>query len=271
MEWLFSPLWNFIQTQIKNALLDICQQIMTLIAAGTANFWNDPMIKAFLSFSQWANMVVFTVSVIFMLFDIGEELASGKGVDYGIVFTNILKALLFVSLNSTLAQMAMLLSDTVTTKLDFKITTKASNIFDTLNAAYSGSLPFLIVMLIVILIACLVFFVMAVMRYGSMFVLILSSSFYITDILRGDTTSLGSWLRQMIAVAGTYIFQYITFYLGLYYLVQNNIVMCAVCWAGMGNAGKVLQKFGFSSGTKGVFSTASSMASQGISFLASKV
>lgn len=271
MEWLFTPLWNFIQTQIKNAELIICQQLMILIEAGTARFWDDPMIKAFLSFSQWANILVFTVSVVFMLFDIGEELASGKGVDYGIVFTNILKALLFVSLNSTLAQMAMLLSDTVTTKLDFRITTKASNVFDIINAIWSGSPPFLILIYLIILIACFVFFVMSVMRYGSMFVLILSSSFYITDILRGDTTSMGSWLRQMVAVAGTYIFQYITFYLGLYYITQNNIVMCAICWAGMGNAGKVLQKFGFSTGTRGVFSAAGSAASQGISFLASKV
>lgn len=271
MEWLFTPLWNFIQTQVKNALLDICQQFMTLIAAGTANFFADPMIKAFLDFSRWANILVFTVSVVFMLFDIGEELASGKGVDYGIVFSNALKALLFVSFNGILAKMSMLLADMVTTRLNFKITTKASNILDTLNAAFSGSPPFLVIMLIVILIACLVFFVMSVMRYGSMFVLILSSSFYITDILRGDTTSMGSWLRQMVAISGTYIFQYITFYLGLYYLVQNNVVMCAVCWAGMGNAEKVLQKFSFSSGTKGVFSTAGSMASQGITFMSSKV
>ena len=242
--------------------------MIKLIASGTDGFWNEPVISQLIVFSKWANMVVFAVTVIFMLFDMAEEYASGKDVDYSVVFTNTLKALLFAELNSLLAEMSMSISDIITTSMKFKMPTDSSTLFQVLttNTGNTNAL-FDILMLLVVLIAVLVFFIMSVMRYGAMFVLILTSSMYIPDILRGDTTSMGSWLRQMVAIAGTYIFQYITFYTGLLYLLGGNIVMCAILWAGMASASKILEKFGYSTGTRGVFSAAGSLAGQGLSLL----
>lgn len=266
MGWMFSAIWSFIQTQLENDLLSLCQQILKLIASCTANFWNEPAINVFLDFSKWANTIVFVVSLIFMLFDMGEEMASGKGIDYGMVFSNSVKAIIFVEFNCTLAEMSMQVADVLTTGLHLQITNDTS-IFNNFMPT-SGSVLFMILMLLAILIAMIVFFVMSVMRYGGMFVHILSSSLYITDILRGDTTSMGAWIRQMVAIAGTYIIQYYTFYLGMYYLIQKQIIMCAICWTGMFGVSKILQKFGYSTGTRGVFNSLGSLASQGIGLLA---
>lgn len=265
MGWMLSTIWSFIQTKFENDLLQLCSQILTLIATGSAGFWNEPLIVVFLDFSKWANMVVFTVGLIFMFFDMGEELAAGKGIDYGMVFSNSMKAIVFVEFNCVLAEMSMSIADILTTGLHLQITSDSS-VFNYIPSVYT-SVAFAILLLLAILVAMIVFFVMSVMRYGAMFVHILSSSLYITDILRGDTTSMGAWLRQMVAIAGTYIIQYYTFYAGLYYIIQKKIILCAMCWAGMMAVSKILQKFGYSTGTRGVFNSVGSLASQGISLL----
>jgi hypothetical protein len=212
-------------------------------------------------------MVVFAVSVLFMLFDIAEEIASGKEVDYGLVFTNTIKAFIFCRFNYLIAVMALQLSNIVTSRLDFKISSIPDDLFSKITNSMGASVSFSLFLTLAVLIASCVFFVMAVMRYGAMFVQILSSSFYISDILRGDTTSIGAWLRQTVAIAGTYIFQYIMFYLGMYFLTNENLILCAISWAGMAKASTILNKFGYSSGTRGVFSTAGSLAGRGISLL----
>lgn len=269
INWIFEQLMNSLENQIQSQLLSLCSSIIKLVNEGTAGFWSQPFIQCFLQFSKWVNIVVFTVATLFMLFDMAEEFASSKEVDFSVVFTNTLKAMLFVEFNSLLAQLAMNLCDILTSSLNFSIKTQPNEILTVLNSmtAGAGTILWDNLMLVVILIAVVIFFFMSVARYGSMFLLILSSSLYISDILRGDTTSLGSWLRQMVAIAGTYIFQYICFYSGLYYLLQGNIVMCAILWAGMFSAAKILQKFGYSTGTTGVLSTAGSLAGQGISLL----
>ena len=259
-------MWTFIEDQLKNSILTICTNLLTLISSATASFWTDATIKAFLDFSKWANFLVFGVATLFMLFDVAEEMASGKAIDYSMVFSNTVKAVIFAAFNSQIAIMSMALSDSVTSNLGLKLPKDAKNIFDLLGTKYQA-VEFLILILLVVLVAMAIFFVMSVMRYGAMFVHILSSSFYIPDIVRGDTTSIGAWLRQMVAIAATYTIQYITFYLGLYYLTMTNIIMCAICWTGMFSVSKVLQKFGYSTGTRGVVSAAGSMAGRGISLL----
>lgn len=267
MNSMLNLIWTFFQTQIKNAMLDICQQIITLIGTGTSTFWTQSLVMDFLDFSKWANYVVFGVTLLFMLFDIGEEIASGKDVDLGIVFTNSVKAMVFVNFNSIIAITCMQLGDIITSSLNFKLPTDQNAMEKALSGIGISSANFIIVVALAILIACLVFFVMSVMRYGAMFVQILASSFYIPNILRGETQAMGDWMRQTVAIAGTYTFQYVTFYCGLYYLLQYNVIICAIFWAGMMSAGKVLQKFSYSTGTKGVFSSLGSAAGQGISLL----
>lgn len=266
MNLIYQGIWGFFQTQIKNSLMSLCQQILKLMSSGLSGFWSETLIKAFLDFSKWTNMVVLAVSILFMLFDMAEENASGKSVDYSIVFTNTFKAVIFAEFNALFAQLSMSLADIVTTKLNFKLPENTDKFFNPISS-YTSSADFLIFMFLAVLIATVVFFFMSINRYGAMYIHILSSSFYITDIVRGDTTSIGSWLRQMIAISGTYIFQYIAFYCGLYYLLDSKIVMCAVLWAGMFSVSKILQKFGYSTGTKGMLSSFNSMASQGISLL----
>lgn len=262
------------QNQIKNDILSMCQQLLTLIAKETSGFFTNDIVSVFLNFSKWANYIVFAISLLFMLFDIAEEHASGKDVDYSVVFGNAIKAIIFAQFNSSLAIMSMTIADILTTKLNFQIPTDPDQIFNAIIQGYSVSVSFTILMLLAVLIGTIVFFVMSVMRYGAMFIQILSSSLYISDIVRGDTTSIGSWLRHTVAISVTYILQYITFYCGLYFMAQQDIIMWAVMWAAMVNVSKILQKFGYSTGTRGFFGATGSLASRGVSFglqLASKV
>lgn len=266
-------IWNFIHTAVKNDILDMCTKMIELINNGTSTFFENDIIKTFLEFSKWANFIVFAIAFLFMLFDLAEEHAGQKDVDYSVMFGNCIKALIFCQFNAEIAKMSMLIANVFTSKLNFNVQ------FDPQTAAQSftidyASPAFEILLLLAVLIGIIVFFVMSVMRYGAMFVHILSSSLYISDILRGDTTSIGAWLRQMVAICVTYMLQYLTFYAGLYYIASENILMWAIMWAGMASCKKILDKFGYSTGTRGFFGATGKIASSGISLglrLASKV
>ena len=115
-------------------------------------------------------------------------------------------------------------------------------------------LPFFnIIFWLIILIATIYFAVTSLKRFGEMFVHILTSALYIPDILRGDTTKMGDWLRQMLSIVLTYMIIYILFFLGCGFFDSDNVILSLVCWLTMPSVSKILNKFGWSSGTQGNF------------------
>lgn len=116
-------------------------------------------------------------------------------------------------------------------------------------------------------IACIYFLYQALKCFGAMFVQIMTAFLYIPGILRGDTTAMGSWMRQTVAIALSFFFKYLCFYLALVYLVQGNIYLTITFWTVMAASDKILDKFGWSFGTGGNLSGAANLAMQGLQYL----
>lgn len=110
-----------------------------------------------------------------------------------------------------------------------------------------------LIFVIVILFAVLVFAVSSIKRSGEMFVHIFTSALYVGDIMRGDTSKMGDWLRQMLSITLTYLFIYILFFLGCGFFNADNIIFCLACWLTMPAVSKILNKYGWSSGSQGNF------------------
>ena len=243
---------------------------MDLVTSATGNFWNDPVILYILDFSQWINYIVFVLSLLFLLADIAQEQA-GRGVDWTHVVTSGIKAFGFVLLNRWIALLTVQLADILIKAIDFKdmsltpeflIENMASSLF-----AISARPLLSILLPIIVVIASGIFFFVVIQRFGAMLIHILTSSLYIADIVRGDGEKMGEWLRQMIAISITYVFQYLLYYLGLYLCAAGNIAPGIGCWIVTGSVGRILQRYGYSTGTKGAIGNASRMAGMGLARL----
>lgn len=267
---------DFFMTQYFLKSLDWINTILVHLAVFVINFLNNYVISffdikavvLFLNFGTWINVLVFAVYLIVVIVDIAEEKMSDKPVNYGVVFTNALKAFSFALLARLIGEWSMELSNTITSIFGLQLqpdtTALSINRIITKIGTYELPIPmpvpdihiadfFNIIFWLVILIATIYFAVTSLKRFGEMFVHILTSALYIPDILRGDTTKMGDWLRQMLSIVLTYMIIYILFFLGYGFFDADNVILSLVCWLTMPSVSKILNKFGWSSGTQGNF------------------
>lgn len=267
---------DFFITQYFLKSLDWINTILVHLAVFVINFLNNYVISffdikavvLFLNFGTWINVLVFAVYLIVVIVDIAEEKMSDKPVNYGVVFTNALKAFSFALLARLIGEWSMELSNTITSIFGLQLqpdtTALSINRIITKIGTYELPIPmpipdihiadfFNIIFWLIILIATIYFAVTSLKRFGEMFVHILTSALYIPDILRGDTTKMGDWLRQMLSIVLTYMIIYILFFLGCGFFDSDNVILSLVCWLTMPSVSKILNKFGWSSGTQGNF------------------
>lgn len=267
---------DFFMTQYFLKRLDWINTILVHLAVFVINFLNNYVISffdikavvLFLNFGTWINVLVFAVYLIVVIVDIAEEKMSDKPVNYGVVFTNALKAFSFALLARLIGEWSMELSNTITSIFGLQLqpdtTALSINRIITKIGTYELPIPmpvpdihiadfFNIIFWLIILIATIYFAVTSLKRFGEMFVHILTSALYIPDILRGDTTKMGDWLRQMLSIVLTYMIIYILFFLGCGFFDSDNVILSLVCWLTMPSVSKILNKFGWSSGTQGNF------------------
>lgn len=267
---------DFFMTQYFLKSLDWINTILVHLAVFVINFLNNYVISffdikavvLFLNFGTWINVLVFAVYLIVVIVDIAEEKMSDKPVNYGVVFTNALKAFSFALLARLIGEWSMELSNTITSIFGLQLqpdtTALSINRIITKIGTYELPIPmpipdihiadfFNIIFWLIILIATIYFAVTSLKRFGEMFVHILTSALYIPDILRGDTTKMGDWLRQMLSIVLTYMIIYILFFLGCGFFDSDNVILSLVCWLTMPSVSKILNKFGWSSGTQGNF------------------
>lgn len=223
------------------------------------SFFEINTIVQFLNFSTWVNTLVFAVCFVVVAVDIAEEKVSGKPVYFGVAFTNIAKAFSFALLARWLAVWSMEIANTITTYFGLTLSadsfaTSVRNLLESIidPSIDAADLLSFIFMFIVIM-ASLVFCFNSLKRFGEMFIHIFTSVLYIPDIMRGDTTKMGEWLRQMTSIVLTYVFIYIMFFLGCGFFNADNILMCLACWVTMPAVSKILNRYGWSSGSQGNF------------------
>ena len=258
---------NFLASEFFIAFLDWLNTQIMGVAVFVINFINKYVlsffevkaINQFLNFSTWINVLVFCVTFIVVAVNIAEEKVSGKPVYYSVVFTNIAKAFAFSMLARWVAVWSMEIANKITTYFGLTLdpdgfALSIRNILASIISEDIEAADFLnLIFMIIVIIAVLVFCVNSLKRFGEMFIHIFTSVLYIPDIMRGDTTKMGDWLRQMTSIVLTYIFIYIMFFLGCGFFNADNVLMCLACWLTMPAVSKILNKYGWSSGSQGNF------------------
>ena len=121
---------------------------------------------------------------------------------------------------------------------------------------------------LICIIASIYFFWQSMKNSGLMFLHMMTCALYVPSIVRGDQTAMGGWIRQAASIMLTYFFQYLMFYCGLYILYQGNLITALIPFITMFGVPRLLDKFGYSSGTGGVGNAVTSIIFQGASLIA---
>lgn len=265
LNWLFGQFSAWMYGWVYDGLGKAADYILGMTTQATSSFWDVSAINLLLDFSAWVNIVVFVVSLLFLVFDIAEQ---GGQVQWHIIMTNFFKGIIFVLFNRNIGLMIyqLAVSTTQMLQIDFEAP-EISNILELMQVTQQSGLV-IILMILVVAVAFIAFFCMSMVRNGTLFVQIFTSSFYITGIIRGDTAKAGEWLRQTIAISATYFMQYLMFYLGLNSLTGgtgSSMITTFTCWLTMFFVPKIMDRFGYASGAASVFSAAGSVAGAGLS------
>ncbi len=272
MEFFITQYFLKMTDWINTILIHLAVFIINFLNNYVISFFDIKAISLFLNFGTWINILVFAVYLIVVIVDIAEEKMSDKPVNYGVVFSNAIKAFSFALLARWIGEWSMELSNTITTLFGIELQADSialsiqnilkkeafilsESIIQTITPVIDFRISDLlnIIFWLILLIALIYFTVVSLKRFGEMFVHILTSALYIPDILRGDTTKMGDWLRQMTSIVLTYMIIYILFFLGCGFFNADNVIFSIVCWISMPSVSKILNKFGWSSGTQGNF------------------
>ena len=270
LSWLFGQFGNWLYNWVFDGIANLMDTILEFTNGATNIFWEVDAVSVILDFSAWVNVVVLVISLFFLMMDVVEQ--SGR-VNWSILFSNLCKGMAFVLFNRYIGQATLQLAIQCADALNIQVDPPAAGIIKSMLGIERSGI-FVILVVLVILVAFIAFFFISLLRNGAMFVQILSSSFYIPSIIRGDTAQLGEWLRQTVTIAATYFLQYLLFYLGLGELdagigsvtaMSKVFVITGTCWLTMFMVPRILERFGYTSGAREVFSAAGSMASSGLS------
>jgi len=99
---------------INTILVHLIAFIINILNNYVISFFNIKAIILFLNFSTWINLLVFGVYFIVVIVDIAEEKMSDNPVNFGVVFTNAIKAFSFALLARWIGEWSMELSNTIT-------------------------------------------------------------------------------------------------------------------------------------------------------------
>jgi len=239
MDGFFVSLWQ----KVMEAIFSVFTTVLQLTLEPYRHVWNEPVIVVMFKLAEWASYTVFIIAVVFMLVDSLEELGGHKSIAFADIFGNVMKGYLFCLAAPRIAVFSLAFSAEVLSYLDF------SSALTTMDV--EAFLVSSLLMGVMLVIACIVFVFMIAKQHAMMFVHILTYSCYVANIVRGDTQAMGAWLRQMIAIALTFCCQFVMFYLGVFFFMNTQPMLCLMFWMGMGSVTKVLNKFGMSSGFSG--------------------
>lgn len=241
---------------LQKVFLRITNTLLGWVNTSISSFWHDDIISGLINISKNFSRAIFFVAFIVMIIDILEDRSAEKPVYPGTVIGNIFKGLLFVELAPIIGQYSMEVGEKMLGVINL------SQNFTSLGTAET-ILGIGLIDGIAVFIALVYFFVATLKRYSIMLIQILQATVYIPSIVRGDTTAMGGWLRQATAIILTYFFQYLLFYLGLFFFLQRNLLPAISMWLGMSQVPRVLDKFGLSMGSGGG-STVASLAQTGL-------
>lgn len=260
---------------LQAGLLTVLFQFIENSLPGT--FFSDQFVTSTLDFWYYVGLVVFAVSVIFMIFNIAEAKASGEQVSYGICFSNFLKALFLLYAANPLVICMANLSFTVSQKIVSGILLKSIDItppsitptnglggvlslFGTvgqwLGQMSQGAIVQFFVFVVTLVVSIAMFFQLLKM-FATFYIQIVSGYLYIGEVMMGDGSALLMWFRDILASCVTFALEYSFYIGGLADMNANSYSDLAKCAPGLAllvaapAIPMILRKFGFDHGTAG--------------------
>lgn|GEM_PF-1335411 len=258
---LLTELWDATWLRISKWILAQCENLIYKSTSSADGFWNEAIINQFLDFSRWISMGIVAAATVLMIFDVVEDAARQRQIDYTVIFGNFFKGLAFAIIAPYAGKYILTITSTLAGSLQLSSVSEIVKGIPKTNPV-AGYLY--------VAAASVFFYIMSLARFGTMFVQSLTPCLYVSDIVRGETAAMGSWIRQTVAISLTHLIQTSLYYLGVYFMLHSNITLCLACWIGMTQTKKVLDKYGMSSGVTGIVSSAGQVVSTGIS-LVSKI
>ncbi len=243
-------IFSWLDSLLLNKMTGFYTSILSYVTTPFNDFWDNPIIQGAVHFSQWVAYAVMGVSILFMIIDYAEDIAAKSSISISEMVMNIIKGFVFCLIAPQLSILAITLGARLAGTLDLTSMANALNSNQIVDAIKNTGVA-QILWIIACLIAFVVFLFITARQYGMMLIQIMTYALYVPGVVRGDTQSMGAWMRQTVAITITYLCQYFLFYLGMVFTTLNSLAGILVCWTGMAAASKVLNKFGLSAGFGG--------------------
>lgn len=252
-------LFDNISSKIQAWFINLAMDMISWVERMGAIFFDSAIVLQTLSFTKWVCYLIFGLSFIFVLIDIGEEIGAvkpGHSIEYMTIFLNFIKSIIFIEAAPVLAITSMQLGVTATAQMEIDYTALQGplQMFGAPNLG--GLLPLVPIFIFIALIG---FFCTSLLSFGQMFVQAATVFLYIPDILRGRTTAMGDWTRQSVAIFITFMFRHILFLIGITGAVGGDYITMTIGWLMMFALPKLLQKYGMGTGFGGMVSHTASM------------
>ena len=270
-------IFGLFEDWIKNGLLSLLKFIFDTLLSSSSSFWENGAVNALLTLVGTMSNAVFAFSVLRMLFSLAEDASTGSPIPWTTVFSGFAKSFVFANMivlichfmyDTSIKMIQLLPIGNLDTGMSWgKLGEIYVNSFPLLQGL--EVFPFLLV-IIFLIVGSVVYFVYSLLIFVHMLIHAISGILYIPDVVNGDTSAIGSWLRLGITFSLTFIIQSILFYMGMTFLVDMDLfgtdfILGIACIIGVFVVPKVLSKYGYSVGISGMFRSLGGIASSGIS------
>lgn len=241
----FRNLWQAITKALIGLVLKLFTFLFGGLNAGLTEAFFNPVVEAFLYIANVLSWLVLIFTLIFYFLKIIKE----ERRNWMVIVNCFFHSIIFVTLNQSLAKLCFLLPSLFVIglgKLPFlSLSYSETKLESLLNQQWA--IPF------VLLIAGVAFLIVSILRLGSMFNQMMIAMFYVPAVLLGDHQKVKEWIDGTVSVGATYLFQYLSFYLGVTLMLYGggNLIGMLGSMAFLFGAflvPKQLQKWGFSSG-----------------------
>ena len=251
---------NALAQEMMSLTLDFFTNLVQWCAGASYSFWDASLVNVLLQAGAGVSILVWAVSLIIVIQDVLEAISEEKRVYLGSVIGDSLKAVVFSQASPFLGILVIKFLFQIMALLNWSDSLVAS--WTDLVAETAGFSRIMGILITVI--ASGYFFYASIKNSGLFFVMLLLCPLYVPAITRGDHSAMGGWIRQALAILLTYFFNYLIYYIGLFLFVQGDLFSAVIPWAALFTVPRLLDKFGFSSGSGGIGQTLG-IAVQGVS------
>lgn len=263
IQGIFQNLWEWWLENVTGAIFDWLTEALIFMATSSEEFWQEEFVDVLLKISVVMSTISFAVAFVMMLFDAAETLAEEKPIFLSTMISDSIKALVFLNAAPYIGRAALFLLFDILRSLNWR-----DSLLENVESWVAGISSGFGIGFLIFIIGSIYFFWQSMKNSGLIFLHMMTCALYVPSIVRGDQTAMGGWLRQSAAILLTYFFQYLLFYMGVYLIFTGGIIVSLVPFITMFGVPRLLDKFGYSSGTGGMGSTVSSIIFQGASLVA---